>query len=114
MSSKNHYTDLEKEMIYTIVNIKESIKTLEHDVTKIHQNLKRIAREINDLSRDNGESFYNSDSESSSSEETITIVERYEKSDSDYTPCKARPEKKICKVKYVKKKSGIKKTPFRS
>jgi len=52
MPSKNYYTDLEKERIYTIVNIKESIKTLEHDVTEIHQNLKRIAREINDLSRD--------------------------------------------------------------
>ncbi|GES91046.1 hypothetical protein GLOIN_2v1778545 [Rhizophagus clarus] len=38
--------DSEKEKIYTIVNIKESIITLERDVTKIHQNLKTIAREI--------------------------------------------------------------------
>ncbi|PKB97274.1 hypothetical protein RhiirA5_433436 [Rhizophagus irregularis] len=36
----------EKEKIYTIVNIKESIIALERDVTKIHQNLKTIAREI--------------------------------------------------------------------
>ncbi|GBC44631.2 hypothetical protein GLOIN_2v1778545 [Rhizophagus irregularis DAOM 181602=DAOM 197198] len=36
----------EKEKIYTIVNIKESIIALERDITKIHQNLKTIAREI--------------------------------------------------------------------
>ncbi|CAB4386667.1 unnamed protein product [Rhizophagus irregularis] len=46
MPSKKYYTDSEKEKIYTIVNIKESIIALEHDVTKIHQNLKTIAREI--------------------------------------------------------------------
>jgi hypothetical protein len=46
MPSKKYYTDSEKEKIYTIVNIKESIITLERDVTKIHQNLKTIAREI--------------------------------------------------------------------
>lgn len=46
MSSKNYYTDLEKEKIYTIVNIKESIIALERVVTKIHQNLKTISREI--------------------------------------------------------------------
>ena len=37
---------MEKEKIYTIVNIKESIIALERDMTKIHQNLKSIAREI--------------------------------------------------------------------
>ncbi len=52
MPSKTNYTDLEKERIYTIVNIKESIIALEHDVTKIHQNLKRIAREIYYLYKD--------------------------------------------------------------
>ncbi|RIA80759.1 hypothetical protein C1645_745015 [Glomus cerebriforme] len=41
---QNEYS--EKEKIYTIVNIKESIIALERDVTKIHQNLKTIAREI--------------------------------------------------------------------
>ncbi|EXX57964.1 hypothetical protein RirG_202230 [Rhizophagus irregularis DAOM 197198w] len=46
MPSKKYYTDSEKEKIYTIVNIKESIIALERDVTKIHQNLKTIAREI--------------------------------------------------------------------
>ncbi|CAI2194372.1 15017_t:CDS:1, partial [Funneliformis geosporum] len=50
-------------------------------------------------------------SESSSSEDTITIVKGSEKSDSDYASCKASivPEKKICKVKYMKKNSGNKK-----
>jgi hypothetical protein len=52
MTSKSHYTDSEKERIYTIVNIKESIIALEQDVTKIHQNLKRIAREIYYLYKD--------------------------------------------------------------
>ncbi|CAG8715974.1 16755_t:CDS:2 [Funneliformis mosseae] len=52
MPSKTNYTDSEKERIYTIVNIKESIIALEHDVTKIHQNLKRIAREIYYLYKD--------------------------------------------------------------
>ena len=42
MPSKTNYTDSEKERIYTIVNIKESIIALKQDVTKIHQNLKRI------------------------------------------------------------------------
>ena len=36
MPSKTNYTDSEKERIYTIVNIKESIIALEHDITKIH------------------------------------------------------------------------------
>ena len=52
MPSKINYTDSEKERIYTIVNIKESIIALEQDVTKIHQNLKRIAREIYYLYKD--------------------------------------------------------------
>jgi hypothetical protein len=49
----------------------------------------------------------NSSSESSLSEETtITVVEGSEESDSDY----ALPEKKIHKVKCVKKKSDKSKT----
>ncbi|GES81400.1 hypothetical protein GLOIN_2v1778545 [Rhizophagus clarus] len=52
MPSKTNYTDSEKERIYTIVNIKESIIALEHDVTKIHQNLKRITWEIYYLYKD--------------------------------------------------------------
>ena len=46
MPSKKYHADLEKEKIYTIVNIKESIIALERDMTKIHQILKSIAQEI--------------------------------------------------------------------
>ncbi|CAB4407856.1 unnamed protein product [Rhizophagus irregularis] len=46
MPSKKYYTNLEKEKIYTIVNIKESIIALKRDVTKTNQNLKTIVREI--------------------------------------------------------------------
>jgi hypothetical protein len=47
MPSKKYYTDSEKKKnIYTIVDLKNSIIELERDVTKIHLNLKIIAREI--------------------------------------------------------------------
>ena len=42
MSSKKYYTYSEKEKVYAIQEIKENIKALECDVTKIHQNLKSI------------------------------------------------------------------------
>ncbi|RIA90971.1 hypothetical protein C1645_737448 [Glomus cerebriforme] len=50
-------------------------------------------------------------SESSSAKETITIMVKSEESDSDYAPCKAPiiSEKRIHKVKCMKKKSGNKK-----
>jgi len=39
MLSKKYFTYSEKEKIYVIQEIKESIIALERDVTKIHQNL---------------------------------------------------------------------------
>src|SRR4051794_41567781 len=48
------YTTLfrsEKEKVYAIQEIKESIIALERDVTKMHQNLKRISQEICYLDR---------------------------------------------------------------
>ena len=74
MPSKKYYTDLEKEKIYAVEELKESIMTLERDVTRIHQNLKRIAREI----------YYLYDAM------TPEEIEEFEESDSDYAPCKAR------------------------
>ncbi|CAG8826222.1 3823_t:CDS:1, partial [Gigaspora rosea] len=44
MPSKKFHTDLKN--IYTVEELKTSIMALEHDITKIHQNLKRIARKI--------------------------------------------------------------------
>ena len=53
MPSKKYYTDSEKRKnIYTIVNLKNAIIELERDVTKIHLNLKTIAREISHLYND--------------------------------------------------------------
>ena len=46
MTSKKYYTYSEKEKICAIQEIKDSIIALERDVTKIHQNLKIIGREI--------------------------------------------------------------------
>ena len=47
MPSKKYRTYYsEKEKIYAVEELKESIMALERDVTRIHQNLKRIAREI--------------------------------------------------------------------
>jgi hypothetical protein len=36
MPSKKYYTNLEKEKIYAVEELKESIMVLEHDVTKIY------------------------------------------------------------------------------
>src|SRR5215467_10768091 len=44
MPFKKYYTDLERTS--AVEELKDSIIALEYDVTKIHQNLKRIAREI--------------------------------------------------------------------
>ena len=46
MPSKKYYAYSEKEKINAIQEIKDSIIALEHDVTKIHQNLENIGREI--------------------------------------------------------------------
>ncbi|CAG8594432.1 511_t:CDS:2, partial [Gigaspora rosea] len=82
MPFKKYYTDLKN--IYTV---KKSIIALECDITKIHQNLKRIVQEIYYLY------------EAMSPEEFEEFKESVE-SNSDYTPFK----KKIHKVKFVKKK----------
>src|SRR5947207_3412787 len=76
----------EKEKDYAIQEIKENIIALEHDVTKIHQKIKRIGSEIYYLYDAMTESSESSSSEPSSAE-AITIVEESEESDSDYTPC---------------------------
>jgi hypothetical protein len=53
MPFKKYYIDSEKKKnIYTIVNLKNSIIALERNVTKIHLNLKTIAREIYHLYND--------------------------------------------------------------
>ena len=44
MPFKKYHTDLEN--IYAVEKLKKSIMVLEHDVTKIHQNLKNISRKI--------------------------------------------------------------------
>ena len=41
MPFKKYHTDLEN--IYAVEKLKKSIMVLEHDVTKIHQNLKNIS-----------------------------------------------------------------------
>ena len=46
MPSKKYHTYSEKEKINTVEDIKESLMDLERDITKIHQNLKSICREI--------------------------------------------------------------------
>ena len=68
MTSKKYYTYSEKEKICTIQKIKDSIIALEYDVTKIHQNLKSIGREI----------YYLYDTM------TPEEIEEFEESDSDY------------------------------
>ena len=94
MPSKKYYTDLEKGKIYAVEKLKESIMSLERDVTKIHQNLKRIAWEI----------YYLYDAI------TPEEIKEFEKSDSDYAPYKAgdwiyQPRKEDSQSKvYVKKK----------
>ena len=65
MPSKKYYTNSEKRNICTIVNLKNSIIELERDVTKIHLNLKTIAREIyhlyNDMAPEDFEKMLRSD-----------------------------------------------------
>ena len=91
MPSKKYYTYLEKEKIYAIQEIKDSIIVLECDVTKIHQNLKSIGQEIYylyDAMTDSFEStLFSESSESSSPEEIIEeIVVSKEKKDKFYKP----------------------------
>ena len=69
MPSKKYYTYSEKEKVYTIQEIKQNIITLKRDVTKIHQNLTSIGREINYLYDAMTKSSESSTSESSSAEE---------------------------------------------
>ncbi|RIA92571.1 hypothetical protein C1645_736281 [Glomus cerebriforme] len=94
MTSKKYYTYSEKEKICAIQEIKDSIIALERNVTKIHQNLKSIGREI----------YYLYDAM------TPEEIEEFEESDSDYAPCKAgdctyQPRKEDSQSKvYVKKK----------
>jgi hypothetical protein len=74
MSSKKYCTYYsEKEKVYAIQEIKESIIALEHDVTKIHKNLKRIGQEICYL--------YNATTESSESSSSESEVEEIVASD---------------------------------
>src|SRR6266542_968872 len=110
MPSKKYYTDLEKDKIYAVEKLKESIMALERDVTKIHQNIKRIGQEICYLYNAMTKSSESSSSKSSSAE-AITIVEESEESDSDYTSCNTliNPEKKNIEVIHVNKKSAYKK-----
>ena len=72
MPSKKYRTYYsEKEKDYAIQEIKENIIALERDVTKIHENLKSISREI----------YYLYDAMTESSESST--------SESDYEPWKA-------------------------
>src|SRR5829696_1277077 len=102
-SIKYHTYYSEKEKDYAIQEIKENIIALERDVTKIHQNLKSIGREIYYLYDAMTESFESSTSESSSAEEAYTIEE--EPRESVFMP--------LNKVIHVNKKSGNKKTKHR-
>lgn len=72
MPSKKYRTYYsEKEKDYAIQEIKENIIVLERDITKIHENLKSISREI----------YYLYDAMTESSESST--------SESDYEPWKA-------------------------
>src|ERR1044072_625996 len=75
LSKKYHTYYSEKEKVYAIQEIKKNIIALECDVTKIHQNLKSIGREICYLYDAITESSESSSSESSSAEEAYTIEE---------------------------------------
>jgi hypothetical protein len=95
MPSKKYYTYSEKEKIYTIQEIKDSIIALERDVTKIHQNLKNIGREIyylyDAMSGPFETTSLSETSESSSPEEMVEeIVVSKEKKDKFYKPKKAK------------------------
>ncbi len=74
MTSKKYYTYLEKEKICAIQEIKDSIVTLECDVTKIYQNLKSIGREIYYLYDAMTPEEIEESSESSSPEEMIEKI----------------------------------------
>jgi hypothetical protein len=96
MPSKKYYTDLEKEKIYAVEELKESIMALERDVTRIHQNLKRIAREIYYLYDAMTPEEIEESSESSSPEEMVEeIVVSKEKKDKFYKPKKAKRSQRI-------------------
>ncbi|CAG8436090.1 5510_t:CDS:2, partial [Funneliformis mosseae] len=85
MPSKKYRTYYsEKEKDYTIQDIKENIIALERDITKIHQNLKSISREIYYLYDAMRESSESSTSKFSSAEEAYTIEE--EPRESVFTP----------------------------
>ena len=74
MTSKKYYTYLEKEKICAIQEIKDFIIALEHDVTKIYQNLKSIGREIYYLYDVMTPEEIEESSESSSPEEMIEEI----------------------------------------
>ncbi|SRR6266498_887405 len=95
MPSKKYYTYLEKEKIYAIQEIKDSIIALKHDVTKIHQNLKSIGRKIYYLCDAMIDPFkstsFSESSEFSLPKEMIEeIVVFKEKKDKFYKPKKAK------------------------
>ncbi|CAG8811432.1 11272_t:CDS:1, partial [Gigaspora rosea] len=79
MPFKKNHTDLKN--INAVKELKESIIPLERDITKIHQNLKRIAREIYYLYK-------------AMTPEEFEEFEESEESNSYYT----LPKKKIHKV----------------
>ena len=105
MPSKKYYTYSEKEKIYAIQEIKDSIIALERDVTKIHQNLKSIGREIYylydamsgplPLLPSAETTSFSETSESSSLEEMVAeIVVSKEKKDKFY-----KPKKRLSRLK---------------
>jgi predicted nuclease with TOPRIM domain len=103
------------------------IRALERKMEAYHSQHKKLKKEVNRLEKhvdwlqdDVDEllamghcncSKESVNSSSESGEETITIMEESEESDSDYTPCKASIdlEKKVRKVKCVREKSSNKK-----
>ena len=66
----------EKQKVYAIQEIKENIIVLERDVTKIHENLKSISREIYYLYDAMTESSESNSSKSSSAEKAYTIEKK--------------------------------------
>ena len=75
MSSKKYRTYYsEKEKIYAVEELKESIMALERDITKIHQNLKNISREIYYLY--DGMKFSESSEEFEESDDCADIYEK--------------------------------------
>ena len=91
MTSKKYYIYSEKEKICAIQEIKDFIIALEHDVTKIYQNLKSIGQEIYYLYDVMTPEEIEESSESSSPEVMIEeIVVSKEKKDKFYKPKKAK------------------------